>query len=397
MSDPLRAVAAGHLCLDIFPGFEHLSHLHFESLFKPGRLIQVGAAQFSSGGLVSNAGLALHHLGIPTRLIGKVGGDPFGKILIELISKRDPRLVEGFQVDTEAVTSYSIIISNQVTDRMFLHCTGANDSFTAADIDYHLVEQSALFHFGYPPILGQMFLEGGKYLVEVMQKARATGVTTSLDMTLPDRAAPCGQVDWRPIYQSTLPYVDIFLPSLEEILFTLRRDQYEQMSQQGEILDQVTPDLLEEISSELMEMGVKVVIIKLGACGIYLRTGAAEGLKVMGRANPLDVQSWANCEKWVPCFKVNVVGTTGAGDSAIAGFLSAFLRRYSPEQALSMAVAAGACNVEAADSLSGLRTWEATLKRVEAGWEQIPLQLESPGWHWDAADRLWIGPLDKKQ
>ena len=55
MSIPLSAVAAGHLCLDIFPSFEQLPQGKFESVFRPGRLIQVGAAQFSTGGLLIQA------------------------------------------------------------------------------------------------------------------------------------------------------------------------------------------------------------------------------------------------------------------------------------------------------------------------------------------------------
>ena len=34
---------------------------------------------------------------------------------------------------------------------------------------------------------------------------------------------------WRRILALTLPYVDIFLPSIEEILVTLRRETYERM------------------------------------------------------------------------------------------------------------------------------------------------------------------------
>jgi hypothetical protein len=49
----------------------------------------------------------------------------------------------------------------------------------------------------------------------------------------------------------------------------------------------------------------------------------------------------------------------------------------------------GACNVEAADALSGLRSWEATLQRIEAGWEHLPLHLDDPDWEWDLAHALW--------
>jgi sugar/nucleoside kinase (ribokinase family) len=391
----LSAVVAGHLCLDIFPDFEHLSQQHLESLLKPGRLVQIGAAQFSGGGVVSNTGLALQHLGISTKLIAKVGDDPFGNILKDVIAKRDPELIKGLLTDPQGVTSYSLIISNQVTDRLFLHCTGANDTFNADDIDYGLVKQAALFHLGYPPILRQMYLDGGRYLQDVLQRAKATLVSTSLDMTLPDSVSESGRVDWRQIYKAALPYVDIFLPSLEELLFTLRHDLYLEMISKGEVINQVTPQLLEEISSELIDMGVKIVVIKMGSCGIYLRSAPEEVLKTMGRAKPFNEKSWANCERWIPCFKAKVVGTTGSGDSAIAGFLSALLRQCSIDEALIMAVAVGACNVEAADSLSGLKTWEATRERVKMGWEQLPLHLDTPGWKWDAARKMWVGPLEK--
>ena len=71
-----------------------------------------------------------------------------------------------------------------------------------------------------------------------------------------------------------------------------------------------------------------------------------------------------------PCFKVEVVGTVGSGDCTIAGFLSALLRDFAPAEAARMAVAVGACNVEAADTLSGVRTWEETIERIATGWKQ---------------------------
>ena len=54
-----------------------------------------------------------------------------------------------------------------------------------------------------------------------------------------------------------------------------------------------------------------------------------------------------------------------------------------------MAVAVGACNVEAADALSGIRSWEATLARVAQDWPRVPLQISAPGWSWDPQAHLW--------
>jgi sugar/nucleoside kinase (ribokinase family) len=84
-----------------------------------------------------------------------------------------------------------------------------------------------------------------------------------------------------------------------------------------------------------------------------------------------------------------VIGTTGSGDATIAGFLSALLRDAPPAEAMTMAVAVGACNVEAADALSGVRSWEATQQRVAQGWARLPMEINAPGWHWNSQDQLW--------
>jgi sugar/nucleoside kinase (ribokinase family) len=89
---------------------------------------------------------------------------------------------------------------------------------------------------------------------------------------------------------------------------------------------------------------------------------------------------------------VNVVGTTGSGDATIAGFISALLRDMCPEEAITAAVAVGACNVEAADALSGIRPWEETMRRVHGGWRRHELRLTTPGWHFAETHQQWVGP-----
>ena len=159
-------------------------------------------------------------------------------------------------------------------DRFFLHCPGTNDIFCAEDIDWRLVAQAGIFHFGYPPIMRRMYIEGGAGLLEVYRRAKAAGATTSLDMTLPDPSSPGGQADWAAILGRVLPYVDIFAPSIEELLFMLRRKTYDDLAQAGGagLLEQVTPELLSDVSGELLRLGVKMAVIKLGERGLYLRT-----------------------------------------------------------------------------------------------------------------------------
>ena len=162
----------------------------------------------------------------------------------------------------------------------------------------------------------------------------------AVDMSLPDPLSDSGKVDWRKLLQSLLPHVDIFLPSIDEIIYMLASDKLKGNS--GDI----SSEHLSLIGEELMEMGAKVVVLKLGSRGLYIRTTSLSKLHKLGKATPVSLSDWDNREIHVPCFKVAVRGTTGAGDTTIAGFLAAFLRGLPIEACATMAVAVGACSVE---------------------------------------------------
>jgi sugar/nucleoside kinase (ribokinase family) len=389
MIGPRRAVVAGHICLDIIPDVSAIEPGIFNAQFRPGHMLEAGQATLATGGPVSNSGLALHRLGVPVRLIAKVGDDAFGHVVERIINAIEPDLLAGMKLDPQATTSYTIIISPPHTDRIFLHCPGANHDFRSADVSSDQLAQADLLHFGYPPVMRRMYADGGHELVDLMRRAKSIGVTTALDLCYPDPTSEAGQLDWTAIFRSVLPYVDIFVPSLEELLFMLHRHTHDELSRRGNVVEQAAPALLTSISDELIGLGVKVALIKLGARGAYLRTAPIAAFDHLGRACQTDRAAWADREMWAPCFKVDVVGTTGSGDATIAGFLSAILRDASPETAMTMAVAVGACNVEAADALSGIRTWEETAVRIANGWERQPLPLDAPGWYWDAQFGLW--------
>ncbi len=394
------AVVAGHICLDVIPDLAGTAGQSFDQLFRPGRLVEVGPVLFSSGGPVANTGLALQRLGISVQLMGKVGDDLYGRAVRELVSAVDAGLAGGMIVDPHSYTSYTIVVNPPQVDRVFLHYPGANGTFRAADVRYDVVAQSRAFHFGYPPIMRSLYANGGAELTEIFRQARATGATTSLDMSLPDPNTPSGRTDWRAILTATLPFVDIFLPSAEEILFMLHRETWDRLHDHaagGDVLHQVTPALLSALGEELLLMGSKVVAIKLGRRGFYLRTAGQPTIEAMGRARPTDAALWSNREIWAPAFQAAEVGATGSGDASIAGFLSALLRGGSPEETVTMATAVGACNVEAADALSGILTWEATHRRIAGGWPKHEAMAGAPGWRFDAAQGLWLGPADARE
>jgi sugar/nucleoside kinase (ribokinase family) len=355
------AIIAGHLCLDIIPDLSSHTTEAFNAVFQPGKLIDIGAAKVSTGGAVSNTGLALHRLGIETRLLARIGADQFGRAVQQIIADHAPALADGITANAATSTSYSIIINPLGSDRCILHHPGSNDDFSAADVHDEDLRDARLFHFGYPPLMARMFADDGAELTELFCRVKALGLTTSLDMALPDPNSAAGCANWKTILQNTLPHVDIFLPSLDEILFMLGRNTNIPLSAQ----------LLTEVSDELLGMGAKIVVIKLGDHGLYLRAAPADVLQNMGRVYPTYLTSWANYEKWQPCYQVDVVGTTGAGDATIAGFLASLLRDMSPAKALNAALAVGACSVESPDALSGIRPWGDTLRRITAGWQKL--------------------------
>ena len=393
-------IVAGHTCLDVIPVLpENCPSL--STLLVPGGLVNVGPMVLSTGGAVSNTGLALHRLGVPVRLMGKIGDDTFGRATLDVFRSYDPALAEGMLIAAGEYSSYTLIFSSPGIDRTFLHYPGPNDTFCAADVPDDaltggLTTPARIFHFGYPTLMRRFYLDDGRELETLLRRARAHGLVTSLDVSRPDPDAEAGKIDWPALLARVLPQVDIFLPSVEEALLMADPARYADLEDSGDVSSQVDGDLLSDLAARLLDWGVAVAVLKLGSQGLYLRTTSdAARLRGVTDRLGLDARAWTNREVLAPAFCANLVGTTGAGDCAIAGFLAGLLQRQSPEAVLTGAVAVGACNVEAADAVSGVPSWEAVQRRIQAGWEQLPVTLKLPGWGWDVGKRLWIGPRDR--
>ena len=217
-----RAVVAGHICLDIIPHVDH----HFD--LEPGRLYEVGAPTMATGGAVSNTGMTMHILGVPVTLMGKIGNDSFGQSVLDVIRRRAPGLEAGMTISPEADTSYSIVINIPGTDRIFLHCPGANATYAASDVNWKAVAKAHLFHFGYPSFMAAMYQDNGRELRTMYRQAKASGLTTSMDPGMPDPAGPAGKVDWKGVLAALLPDVDVFMPSADELLYMLTPDRFGQ-------------------------------------------------------------------------------------------------------------------------------------------------------------------------
>lgn len=378
-----KAVVAGHICLDVIPDLSGMKLEKPGDFYIPGSLRTAGTAKLSTGGPVSNTGLNLTKLGVDTLLMGKVGADAFGEMAAMLLDK-EWGVRDSLVVDESSETSYTVVINPKGYDRMFVHNAGANNSFCAADIDYDKVAERDLFHFGYPPLMKQIIAGDGRDLIEIFRRVKKMGLTTSLDMCLPDVFND--KTNWTVIFKGFCPHLDLYIGSAEETLFMLHRDRYMALrsASDRDLLDQFTGDMLHELSGELLDMGVRIAVIKCGPRGYYVRTPGKEVLATIGRAKPGNLDEFADQEFWHPAFFCPVPpNATGSGDASIAGFISAYLRGLSLLDCVMTANCTGSASVEKPDALSGVPDWEGVQHRLKTV-PRDPLTVTGKGWKIDS-------------
>ena len=360
-TQPIDAVVAGYLGVDLTPGFSAARNVvPFPELFRPGKLIETEGLNISLGGVVANTGLALRRFGRRVELLGCVGNDALGDLAVARLAQAG--VSRGIRRTSRAGTAYGFVIAPPGLDRVFLEDPGCNRNFTAVDLDYDLIGQSRLFHFGYPPLMPALWANSGAELQKLLQQVRNRGVATSLDMTLPDPDSPAGQADWSAILAATLPLVDIFVPSIEELLYMLEPQLYARLlaaAPGGDLLTGIPPELSGQLADRCLALGVKVLLIKAGHRGAYLRTGNLQRLQTTTKLGLADLNGCPS-GVWISPFPVateRFCNASGAGDCAVAGFLAALLTGVNFKTAGALAMLAGRDNLYGPDALSGLQEW----------------------------------------
>lgn len=368
-----KVIVAGHICLDITPVFPEGKAENPGDILKPGKLIHMNEADVHTGGAVANTGLAMEILGADVSLMGKVGKDAFGTIVLNNL--RQYQVEDGMIVAKGESTSYSVVLAIPGIDRIFLHNPGANDTFQAADIPEEALEETVLFHFGYPPLMKAMYEDDGEELLKILKRMKDKNIATSLDMAAVDPASEAARADWKQILKRVLPYVDFFVPSVEELCYMLDRERFFDWQRRAagrditEILD-VEKDV-RPLADQCMDLGAKVLLIKCGAPGIYYRTADEECLRSVGSKVALRTDHWANKEGFEKSYVPDrVLSGTGAGDTSIAAFLTAMLEGSSLEECMQLSAATGASCVSSYDALSGLKPLDELRKKIAAGWKK---------------------------
>ena len=363
---PADVVVAGHIALDILPD---MSMLKPRQVIDAGKVYEIGAITYSTGGAVSNTGLALHRLGVNVELLAAVGDDWVGRAITDYVRGFGPELSDHIQVVPGAASPYTVVIEPLNHDRTLLTNTGVYNDYDLGNIDLERVAAAKLFHLGYPTLLPRLYANKGNGFLALLRAVKACGAIVSIDMSLPPPDSPSGRADWRAILRRCLPYVDVFVPSIEEIMFMLRRPDLERWG--SDAFAKLDADYLARLADELLALGVGIAGFKLGERGLYLQASPnAERLAFLSDLGAKPAE-WIGASVWQPAYRVQVAGTTGAGDAAYAGLLAALIRGRGPRECACRACAVAACNIEAADATSGVRSWAATEARLAAGWATL--------------------------
>ena len=338
-------------------------------LFIPGKLIEIDGLNFVLGGAVPNTGLAMKKFNKKVFLNGLIGNDFIGKMAKEWLDQYD--ISEGIATVNDAGTAFSIVMAPPGVDRIFLESPGCNQIFDSTFINFDVISTCRIFHFGYPPLLRQFYLNNGRQMSQMFSKVQKMEVVTSLDFSLPDPESESGKIKWPEIMKETLPFIDIFVPSLEEVLEIMMPERYSEIrssSENTDIIDKIPVSLIREVGKLIIDSGVRILLIKAGARGAYLLTG---NVSPICKKNDfiLNEEEWNYKEFWCNAYHADesrILNASGAGDTANAAFLSAILDGESAESALKYAAIAGRNNLYCRNIYSDLSDWQTMAEEIKS-------------------------------
>lgn len=233
-----------------------------------GETILTDRMSLIPGGKGANQACAAGRLGADITMLGAVGDDTYGDILIESLKKSGVN-VSGIIRRKGENTGIALITVNSAGDNSIVVVSGANATLSCEDIDRHreLLQEADI-------ILFQMEIPAAtvRYAAKM---AKSLGKTVILD------PAPVPENFPDELYR----YVDVLKPNETELHMLTKTDRIETR--------------LPEAVGFLKAKGIKNVLVTLGENGVYLDaedTGVSK----------------------IPALKVEAVDTTAAGDSFTA-------------------------------------------------------------------------------
>jgi fructokinase len=252
------------------------------------------------GGAPANVAAAAGKLGAKTAFIGKTGEDGFGKLIAESLEGCGV-YTEGMRVAKDQHTTLAFVSLSPSGEREFSFCRnpGADTQLCAEELDNAILEHTSFLHIGSLSLCAEP--ERGATF-KAVGRVKSAGGLVSYD---PNWRRPLWRDERTGVaaMKSLIPYADMIKVSDEE-LYLLAGLPY---------IPYNAADSLNEyrsLTNEFLDDGVFLILVTLGSDGVYFRTKAFDGI--------------------VPCFPVQVVDTTGAGDSFTGALLYRLTRKEKP-------------------------------------------------------------------
>ncbi|MFZ9628653.1 MAG: carbohydrate kinase family protein [Ilumatobacteraceae bacterium] len=268
--------------------------------------------RLSAAGTAAGTAVDLAKLGAHVVTIGCIGTDEVGDFLLALMGRHgiDTR---GVVRTPAAQTSATILPIKPNGDRPAFHVIGANGHLTLDVVERSTVTSGSVLLIGGPDRMGDF---GGAPIREVAAWARAAGMTTVMDVL---GANPSIRGD---DMRALLPLVDHLVPNEEQLCDLFGVD------------DPLVA------ARHALDHGAGRVVVTLGADGC--RGGAREqAVHVPGRV-------------------VDVVDTTGCGDSVTAGYIRGLMLGDDPVRAAELGVLAASLVATGLGSDAGIVDLEGT-------------------------------------
>ena len=259
---------------------------------KPGETIAGLSFSTVPGGKGANQAVAASRLGVPTYLVGRVGSDDFGRVLLARL--RDAGVnVDGVKVDCHTHSGVATIAIDNCGENNIIVVPGANGCVDASDVDRlkRLLPQAKVLLLQL-----EIPLETVKAAITV---ARDVGVRVILDPA---------------------PAPSEFPPELYRQIDIITPNEVEACQMTGIRVE--CPESAAQAAGRLREWGVGTAIVKLGDRGVYCAT--------------------AGVRFFLPAFAVDAVDTVAAGDAFNGALADALERDLSWREAVIQAAAAGA-------------------------------------------------------
>ena len=276
------------------------------------KLVQAATLTIGSSSAIMACGAA--RLGLRTAFVGVVGDDEMGHFMLRVMAARGVD-VSACVVDDTLTTGLSVILS-QPHDRAILTHLGAIAALQADWVDRMMMRRARHLHVGSYFLLDALRPD----LPALYAEAHEMGLSTSLDPNWDPSGA------WDGGLAQLLGECDVFMPNEAEARLVVQRG-----------------DLNEAL--DVLATQVPTLAVKLGAEGALARQGE-RSIRI-------------------PSLRVQVVDTTGAGDSFDAGFLYGYLNDWSLEESTRLACACGALSTRAAGGTEGQATLAEALGALE--------------------------------